>query len=197
MLTPTPQAAVKELIMERFDFFADQNGTGDSADGSASTATANGNADEINAAPVMSAEPSSSTHSASPQKPPADNHEPSDHPSQDIPPGKKRKADNDVDADAVFAAKLQAEENMRARPTRGTNTRKAAPAKKKAKSKPKTVKKVKAEDDSDVESGSDTVKKEVNRSGAFHVRWQPFRFLIDANILIETTYALACTFLAF
>lgn len=162
------QAAVKELIMARFDIFADQGGIGDSGDGSGSnSASMNGNG---NAPGAASAEPSSSTHSASPQKQPAaHSEEPSDLANEEILPNKKRKADNDVDADAVYAAKLQAEENLRARPTRGATTRKAAPAKKKAKPKPKTTKKVKAEDESDLESASDTGKKEVNRSGGFHV----------------------------
>jgi upstream activation factor subunit UAF30 len=94
------------------------------------------------------------------------------------PPPKKRKPDADVDADAEFAAKLQAEENLRARPTRGGSNRRAAPTKKK--SKAKTSKRVKAEDDSDIESGSDT-KKEVNRTGGFHVSWTSthFAFFLD------------------
>lgn len=170
--------------MARFDIFADQGGIGDSGDGSASTsASMNGNGKDSNAPGLASAEPPSSTHSASPQKqPPADSEEPPDLANEDIPPSKKRKADNAVDADAVFAAKLQAEENLRARPTRGGTTRKAAPAKKKAKSKPKTAKKVKAEDESDLESGSDTGKKEVNRSGGFHVSCQSPAPRPDANV---------------
>lgn len=60
---------------------------------------------------------------------------------------------------------------MRARPTRGASARRSAPVKKKAKAK--TSKKVKAEDDSDLDSGSET-KKEVNRSGGFHVSFQHF-----------------------
>ena len=36
--------------------------------------------------------------------------------------------------------------------------------------KKKSAKKVKDEDDSDLESGSDAEKKEVKRSGGFHVR---------------------------
>ncbi|KAJ5584716.1 uncharacterized protein N7459_004516 [Penicillium hispanicum] len=155
----TPQkAAIKQLIMQRFDIYAAKNGVGASPEESAGN---NGHKEADSASGVPSPPPSSS-----PVKRQADSEEASE-PSATSPPPKKRKpdADADVDADALFAAKLQAEENMRARPTRGGNTRRAAPSKKK--SKAKTLKRVKAEDDSDMESGSDT-KKEVNRSGGFH-----------------------------
>ncbi|KAJ5887611.1 hypothetical protein N7495_007652, partial [Penicillium taxi] len=153
----TPQkAAIKQLIMERFDIHAEKNGVGESPDEPVS----NGPKDSDSPSVVPSPRPSSSPvkHQASEEA--SDLHIAS-------PPHKKRKqeADVDIDADAMFAAKLQAEENMRARPTRGGNTRRTAPSKKK--SKAKTSKRVKAEDDSDIESGSDT-KKEVNRTGGFH-----------------------------
>ena len=87
------------------------------------------------------------------------------------PPKKKRKQIPAVDEDAAFAAKLQAEENSRARPTRGGVTRKTMVTKKKKKTpKKKTFSKAKAED-SDVEgSGSEAGEKKVNRTGGFHVR---------------------------
>ena len=87
-------------------------------------------------------------------------------------PKKKRKVEHFVDADAAFAAKLQAEENSRARPTRGGANRKSTTIKKKKRSpKKKTSDKVKAEDDSDLQdSGSEAVERKVNRSGGFHVR---------------------------
>lgn len=151
------KAAIKQLIMERFDIYAEKNGVGAPAK---DTATSNGHKEDDATAPVPSPPPSTS-----PVKRDADSEEASAAGSE--PPAKKHKSDADVDADALYAAKLQAEENMRARPTRGGNTRRAAPSKKK--SKAKTSKRVKAEDDSDIESGSDT-KKEVNRSGGFHVR---------------------------
>ncbi|KAJ5924300.1 DEK C-terminal [Penicillium verhagenii] len=155
----TPQkAAVKELIMARFDIYAEKNGVGESPE-----PANNSHQDGDSASAVPS--PATAT-SSSPVKRQADSEEASD-PSQSSPPPKKLKSEADVDADALFAAKLQAEENLRARPTRGGNTRRAAPTKKKSKSKAKTSKRVKAEDDSDVESGSDT-KKEVNRTGGFH-----------------------------
>jgi upstream activation factor subunit UAF30 len=150
------QAEVKRLIMERFDIFAGNNGVQSPEE----TTTSNGHAQANTAAAVPSPPPSSS-----PVKRQTHSEEASEATSASPPP-KKRKPDTDVDADALFAAKLQAEENMRARPTRGANTRRAAPSKKK--SKAKTAKRVKAEDDSDVDSGSET-KKEVNRTGGFHV----------------------------
>lgn len=160
------QAAVKQLIMERFDVYAEKNGVGSPEEATAS----NGHKEGDSASAVPSPPPSSS-----PVKRDADSEEAS--PVDSEPPTKKHKpdadanvdADADVDADALYAAKLQAEENLRARPTRGGGTRRAAPSKKK--SKAKTSKRVKAEDDSDIESGSDTTKKkEVNRTGGFHVR---------------------------
>ncbi|KAJ5235502.1 uncharacterized protein N7469_004670 [Penicillium citrinum] len=151
------KVAIKELIMQRFDIFAAKNGVAESPE---ETGASNGYRGD-SASAVPSPPPSSS-----PVKRQPDSEEASDR-SGTSPPPKKRKPDAnaDVDADAMFAAKLQAEENSRARPTRGGNNRRAAPVKKK--SKAKTSKRVKAEDDSDVESGSDT-KKEVNRTGGFH-----------------------------
>ncbi|CAI7667168.1 hypothetical protein N7533_006949 [Penicillium manginii] len=152
----TPQkAAIKELIMQRFDILAAKNGVAESPE---ETTASNGHRGNSTSA-VPSPPPSSS-----PVKRQAGSEEASDL-SGASPPPKKRKPDADVDADAEFAAKLQAEENLRARPTRGGSNRRAAPTKKK--SKAKTSKRVKAEDDSDIESGSDT-KKEVNRTGGFH-----------------------------
>lgn len=110
-------------------------------------------------------------------------------PAASEPPAKKHKSSADVDADALYAAKLQAEENMRARPTRGGNTRRAAPTKKK--SKAKTSKRVKAEDDSELESGSDT-KKEVNRSGGFHVSNVTHLSYRALTSLLETTQSVPC-----
>ena len=87
------------------------------------------------------------------------------------PPKKKRKVEPAMDADAMFAAKLQAEENSRARPTRGGANRKSVVVKKKKKKIPKkkTSDKVKAEDDSDLDSSVSGNEKKVNRSGGFHV----------------------------
>lgn len=81
------------------------------------------------------------------------------------PPKKKVRKVEDMDTDAALAAKLQAEENARSRPTRGGNPRKAAPTPKK-KAKKKSKSKVNADDDSDVD-GSATERK-VNRNSGFH-----------------------------
>ncbi|KAJ5820435.1 hypothetical protein N7474_006026 [Penicillium riverlandense] len=152
----TPQKTeIKQLIMERFDIVAERNGVAASSE-EAPTSNGVGDGDSVSAA-VPSPPPSSS-----PVKRDPDSDEGSE-PTRGAPPTKKRKPD--VDADALFAAKLQAEENLRARPTRGGGPRRTAPTKKR--SKAKTAKRIKAEDDSDIESGSDT-KKEVNRTGGFH-----------------------------
>ncbi|KAJ5115325.1 hypothetical protein NUU61_001084 [Penicillium alfredii] len=154
----TPQkATIKQLIMERFDLYAKRNGVGASPEAPTSS---NGQRDGDSVSAAVTSPPPST----SPVKRDADSEERFE-PTSTSPPTKKRKPDTDVDADAVFAAKLQAEENLRARPTRGGNTRRAPPTKKKTKTK--TSKRVKAEDDSDIDSGSET-KKEVNRSGGFH-----------------------------
>ncbi|PGH10652.1 hypothetical protein AJ79_05366 [Helicocarpus griseus UAMH5409] len=160
----TPQkAAIKELIMQRFDIFADQ-----SEKQAEATPAVNGHSNNNNSdVPVPTVEPISPALSASSQKRSAESETTSDAGSKS-PPKKKRKSDL-VDADAIFAAKLQAEENLRARPTRGANTRKAAPVKKKkAPTKSKTTKKVKAEDDSDLDEPESETKKEVTRTGGFH-----------------------------
>jgi hypothetical protein len=107
-------------------------------------------------------------------------------------PGKtppKRRKEDILDSDAAYAAKLQAEENLRARPTRGANTRKA-PVKKK-KPSTKGSKKVSPEDDSDVDASASEPKKEVNRTGGFHVgamvpNWCPGRGV--ARILTLSHY---------
>jgi upstream activation factor subunit UAF30 len=153
--------------MERFDIFAAKGGIDVPSEPTAVTpATTNGHKKDPDS--MTPADPSSPAQSSVSQKRQADSEDRSDLSSK-TPPAKKPKPDHDVDADALYAAKLQAEENMRARPTRGASTRKAQPAvKKKKTTKAKTSKKVKAEDDSDLDSGSEENKK-VNRSGGFHV----------------------------
>jgi upstream activation factor subunit UAF30 len=80
----------------------------------------------------------------------------------DVRPPKKRKVS--TEDDAAMAARLQAEEDGRARPTRGGAPRKAAPAKKKKTPKKKTSARVTGSDDSDVPS-EDKPKKNTG----FHV----------------------------
>ncbi|KAL2868752.1 SWIB/MDM2 domain protein [Aspergillus lucknowensis] len=155
----TPQkAAIKQLIMARFDIYAEKRGIG-------AFATTNGDQQQNDSA--TPAEPSSPSQSSTAQKRQADSVEQSDDHSSKVPPPKQQKPSHDIDADALFAARLQAEENMRARTTRGARTRKVPPVKKKKKTTPKTAKRIKAEDDSDVGSGSESGRK-VNRSGGFH-----------------------------
>lgn len=169
--------------MDRFEIFVNQKSEGSpsSEETVPPTETANGhgvNGNQEASSKDVSLTPSSS----SPQKRQAESDE-MDEDGSKSPQPKKRKPDPDVDADALFAAKLQAEENKLARPTRGSATRKSAPGKKR--SKAKTAKKVKAEDDSDVDSSSATgSKKEVNRSGGFHVSL--LRFYISARIRVLT-----------
>lgn len=160
------KVAVKQLIMERFDkSVANRDGIGPSSGTPPSDgAGSNGHIDRPNDSQSVSLSP---PHSSSPRKRLVD--------SEDLPedssriPNKKRKSDNDVDSDALLAAKLQAEENMRARPTRRGASSRSQPNRRKAKTK--TASKVKAEDDSYPESGEEGTKKEkeVNRSGGFHV----------------------------
>lgn len=158
-LLTSAKTEIKQLIMERFDRFAEQNGVGSPEE----TTTSNGQRDGDSASAAVPSSPPSS----SPVKRQASSDVTSE-PASASPPAKKHKSD-DVDADAMFAARLQAEENSRARPTRGGNTRRAAAPKKKTK-KAKTSTRVRAEDDSDIGSGSETKeKKEVNRNTGFHV----------------------------
>lgn len=156
------QDGVKELIMERFDIFANEKDDESSTTSEhviPSTETTNGHGS--NGAPA--ADNASPTPSSTPSRKRA-----AESDDLEEPDTQKPRTGPDVDADAVFAAKLQAEENKRARPTRGSATRKTAPAKKKSKSK--TAKRVNAEDDSDLNSGSEGGRKrEVNRSSGFHV----------------------------
>lgn len=139
--------------MERFDMFAEQS-----------------NAVVAEPQPVASSVPVANGNSLpSPtQKRSADPEGIPDITASSPPPVKKRK-DDVVDSDAAFAAKLQAEENLRARTTRGANSRKTGVVKKKRKNSSKTAKKVKASDDSDVDGSGADNKKEVNRTGGFHV----------------------------
>jgi hypothetical protein len=79
----------------------------------------------------------------------------------DQPAKKKQKREpSNEDADAKLAAKLQAQENQRARTTRG-NSSGSKPAKKKKAPRKKSDKQVKAEDDSEVESGESVPKRKA------------------------------------
>jgi hypothetical protein len=153
------QAAIKELIMERFDIFnARMNET---------------------SAPVASVEiqetslptnghhesPVSLPDAATPAKRSAESDDVSDI-ANGSPAKKKRKPS--LDADALYAAKLQAEEDKLARPTRGGNSRKSAPAKKKKSPKKKTSTRVRASDDSEMDESESGERKPPKNTG-FHV----------------------------
>ncbi|KAI4121380.1 MAG: hypothetical protein LQ338_006393 [Usnochroma carphineum] len=157
----TPQKdVIKPLIMARFDkFMANQD----------TASNTNGHVEEAKQGSLRSPE------AIRPSTSPAANHVQErdsaevDESSEVIDaasPKKKRKR-SPLDDDAVFAAKLQAEENSRvARSTRGGGPKKAAPVKKKKTAKKKTADRIDAADDSDMDT--EPTKKKVNRSGGFH-----------------------------
>lgn len=180
------QASIKTLIMARFDkFMAEKNAV-----------------TQVNGHPATTKQESSESPRAKQEETPPDSIESHKRVSEDDelsdvpntpPPKKKRKVEHFVDADAAFAAKLQAEENSRARSTRGGANRKNITIKKKKRSpKKKTSDKIKAEDDSDLQdSGSEVTEKKVNRSGGFHVSLLKTACCC-ANSFVETDDAL-CT----
>ncbi|KAF2710512.1 SWIB-domain-containing protein [Pleomassaria siparia CBS 279.74] len=162
--------AVTSLIMKRFDKFnADRDGLPDP--------------EAVDAIPSVEAPPTTNgtrgrttahtsengSGSGSKKRTPDDESALSEL--ETSPPKKKQKKSKTVeDEDAAFAAKLQAEENLRsrARSTRGGNTKKRAPVVKKKKEKKKSSNRVKDEDDSDVGSDSGREKKSPKRTGGFH-----------------------------
>ncbi|KAL8939703.1 MAG: hypothetical protein Q9216_003217 [Gyalolechia sp. 2 TL-2023] len=157
----TPQKdVIKPLIMARFDKFM--------AEQSAPPQT-NGHVEDIRPDPSGSPETSRSKASSNTnhvRKSESMDAEESPGGLDTVPAKKKRKR-SPVDEDAAFAAKLQAEENGRARATRGGGPKKAAPVKKKKTPKKKTADRVNAADDSDLDS--EPTEKKVNRSGGFHL----------------------------
>ena len=110
-----------------------------------------------NANGTNGASPSPSDSSPQKRKEPSDESDLSDV-VDDRPKKKARKQDAEED-DAAYAARLQREENSKARPTRAGATRKAAPVKRKKKSA------VKVKDGSDVETNGESKP----RTGGFHV----------------------------
>jgi len=96
------------------------------------------------------------------------------------PPKKKRKQEKvkgEMD-DAQLAAILQAQEDGRARPTRGGGT-KRKPAVKKRAPKKKSADKVKADDDSELELDSSGEVKEKPKKGGFHKQYNLSASLTD------------------
>ncbi|KIW72639.1 hypothetical protein PV04_00819 [Phialophora macrospora] len=149
----TPQKnAIKALIGERFDI-ANAKRTGE-----ATVVPSVEAAEPAEPAPHTNGAHHSSE--SSPAKREAESDEVSDV--ADTPPPKKKQKST-VDADAAFAAKLQAEEDKRARPTRGGASRKSAPAKKKKKPKKDRIT---ASDDSEIDGEEKEAKPK--RDTGFH-----------------------------
>jgi hypothetical protein len=144
------QKAVAALIHERFDH-AQQ-----------AAPAANGASDSVKTEPT----PSNSA-SISPDIPTPSSVSKAESDEEEERPKKKvKRATKEMD-DAKLAAKLQAQENLKARPTRGGTTKKATPRKKAPRKK--SEKKVKAEDDSDIELDENGEVKEKPKKGGFHV----------------------------
>ncbi|KAK7621377.1 hypothetical protein BKA81DRAFT_133234 [Phyllosticta paracitricarpa] len=158
--------AITNLIMERFDKAnSERNGVEPDEPPAPAAPDTNG---------VTETTETNGSGSSSPRKkrsdPTPDGEEESElSDPASTPPKKKHKKSMSVEDDAAFAARLQAEENGRARSTRGGGaSKKKAPVKKKGETRKKKSKtKVNSDDDSELGSGSD--KKEVKRSGGFHV----------------------------
>ncbi|KAI5859581.1 SWIB-domain-containing protein [Durotheca rogersii] len=79
---------------------------------------------------------------------------------------RKEKSEDTEDADAKLAALLQAQENQRTRATRGGGKPKA-PAKKKAAPRKKSDKRVRPEDDSDVDGSEESGTRPRKAGGGF------------------------------
>jgi len=155
----TPQkAAIKELIMERFNIFEarmnEPSAPVASVEAPEPPLPINGHHDP----------PASIPDAAVPPKRSAESEDVSDT-ANGLPPKKKRKPS--MDADALYAAKLQAEEDKLARPTRGGSSRKTGPVKKKKTPKKKTSARVRASDDSDLDD-SESGEKKPPRNTGFH-----------------------------
>lgn len=163
------QAAIKGLILERFDIF-------------------NARQQELQSNTEQAATPAPATnghHAPSPERPtpvksPAKREATSETVSDVIDeslPKKKRK-ELSVDADAALAARLQAEEDKRARPTRGGGGKKAAPVKKRTPKK-KTAVRVRGSDESDLD---DSLTEKKPKNTGFNVS---FSSVIVRHILIS------------
>jgi hypothetical protein len=158
------QDVIKVLIMERFDHAskvaAEPHPTVETP-----YSSTNGH---VKSESKPSATPSRTTTTQTPSSPPSDSDE-------DVsPPKKKRKIPKSEPMDdAKLARMLQEQENRGSRATRGGNV-KGGKVVKKGKGTPKrprkkSEKKVKAEDDSELEEvGSDGEVKEKPKKGGFH-----------------------------
>lgn len=162
------KAAINELIQRRFDKFTAEKEAQEGASLNGSTAQ---KSTPPYSTPTYSTSVSPVKHENSFKRENADDL--SDV--ADDAPSKKKVKKLKVDDDAAFAAKLQAELNSAARPTRGggpkppRSTPKAkSTTKVKTKVKRKSAAKITADDDSDIEANSDDADK-PERGGAFNV----------------------------
>lgn len=180
------QAAIKGLILERFDIFnARQQPEQEKVQ------------EESRAAKPTSLVPTTNGYHAPPSKSPTPSKtspvkreasvEPGSEMMDQSPKKKKKSKEPSVDADAAYAARLQAEEDKRTRPTRGGHSRKAAPVKKKTPKK-KTAARIRGSDESDVESSS--VEKKPKNTG-FNVSIFTTESSAQPNRIAETNEPLA------
>ncbi|KAK0100324.1 hypothetical protein ONS95_008282 [Cadophora gregata] len=149
---------ISDLIHVRFNHF-------DAITRAAEEASTNGHGTKD--VKQESTPPSSSRDSAS-----ADiKSSPSDSEEDAAPPKKKVKKEKTAVDDAKLAAMLQAAENRSARATRGAGNKKVVKTKRTPKKPRKSASKVRADDDSDVELGSDGEVKEKPKKGGFHKQY--------------------------
>jgi upstream activation factor subunit UAF30 len=135
----TLKDAITALILQRFDIFTAR----EAAENAAMPSTKTNGATNSNGKRTSPSD--SSTASPSP---------------------KKRKPGQSVqETDAAYAARLQAEENGRARSTRGAGTKRKAPSKKEKRKKKKSKTVVGTDDDSD----AGTPEEKVIKNTGFHV----------------------------
>ncbi|KAH0836262.1 hypothetical protein AYO21_10216 [Fonsecaea monophora] len=152
----TPQKnAIRDLIGERFDLINEKRNGETTVIPSVETAEVVEPFAQTNGVHHSSAQSSSS-----PTKREAESEDVSDVIDAQ-PPKKKQKSV--IDADAAYAARLQAEEDKLARPTRGGGSRKTAPVKKKKRSKKDRVT---GSDDSDIDG--EERKQKPKRDTGFH-----------------------------
>ncbi|KAI9717539.1 MAG: hypothetical protein M1812_004680 [Candelaria pacifica] len=181
------KAAIKELIIERFNkFTTEQDSISKPPEEPTTKPSTNGHTDPTDS----KANKTPQKRTRSPERVASGDEDDADLSEVvDYPVRKKTKRKTPADDDAIFAAKLQAEENSRARPTRGGATKKRVVVKKKAAPKKKPAKAVKAEGDSEIGSDSDVESaKEVKRTGGFHKAMNlsaPLSSLLDGEVSLS------------
>lgn len=147
--------------MERFDVFAEKAAAKEEPVQSVETVPLVTNGHHKHTRDVSTAE----SKTASPMKREAKSEDLSDM-VDDAPPKKKRKSMSAED-DAALAARLQAEEDTRSRPTRGAPRRAAPAKKKKATPKKKSSRKIKDNSGDEGDDSDASAEKPVRNTG-FH-----------------------------